>query len=231
MKFRKIKIASLAVVLLSAGHVPVHSQVVISEVDPSGSAKIYNADWFELTNLGSAAVNLTGWKMDDNSNSFGASVALRGITSLAAGQSAIFLESTDSLPATDLAVQTSFKTAWFGSSAPAGLLLGNYNGSGVGMSQTGDAVNIFNSSGLLISKVTFGEALGNATFDNTARLSNVTLSTFSLVGVNGAFLAPNGEVGSPGIIPEPSTYAVIAGGLILGFVLLRRKGESVATLS
>ena len=230
MKFRTIKVASLSAILLSAGSLPVCAQVIISEVDSSGSAKIYNADWFELTNLGGSAVDITGWKMDDNSNSFGASVGLRGVTSIAPGQSVIFLESTDSLPTTDLTIQTSFKNTWFGSTVPVGLLLGNYNGSGVGLSQTGDAVNIFNSAGALISNVSFGAASVNATFDNSAGLSNVTISTLSQVGVKGAFLASNGEVGSPGVIPEPSSYVMIAGGLVLGFVLLRRRGQPVAAL-
>src|SRR5262249_14945588 len=43
----------------------------ISEVSPSSSGNApYAADWFELTNAGTAAVDVTGWKMDDNSNSF-----------------------------------------------------------------------------------------------------------------------------------------------------------------
>lgn len=229
MKFLTIKLVHLAAVLASAASAPLSAQVIISEVDPSGSAKLYNADWFELTNLGPSTVNLTGWRMDDNSNSFGASVALRGVGSIGSGQSVIFLESTDSLPATDLAIQSAFKTAWFGGNAPAGLLLGNYNGSGVGLSQTGDAVNIFNAAGTLIANVTFGAANVNATFDNAIGLSNTTIATLSAVGMKGAFLAPNGEIGSPGVIPEPSTYALISAGLVFGFVVLRRR-PSPATL-
>src|SRR5690349_7980988 len=46
--------------------------IIISEVAPwsSGNSSI-GADWFEVTNIGTAAANITGWKMDDNSNSFG----------------------------------------------------------------------------------------------------------------------------------------------------------------
>jgi len=59
--------------------------VVITEVNPSGSSASYAADWFELTNTGPGAVNVSGWKMDDNSNGSPASaeVALNGITSIA----------------------------------------------------------------------------------------------------------------------------------------------------
>jgi Lamin Tail Domain len=47
--------------------------IEITEVDPAGSANTaYAADWFELTNTGASPVSITGWKMDDNSNSYAA---------------------------------------------------------------------------------------------------------------------------------------------------------------
>jgi hypothetical protein len=54
---------------------PPPSSVVISEVTSwsSGNAP-YAADWFEVTNTGTSPVNIIGWKMDDNSNSFANSV-------------------------------------------------------------------------------------------------------------------------------------------------------------
>ncbi len=67
--------------------------------------------------------------MDDNSNSFGAAVALNGITSIAAGESVIFIESD--APGT---VVPAFKTLWFGANPPPGLQIGTYTGSGVGLS-------------------------------------------------------------------------------------------------
>ena len=42
----------------------------ITEVAPWGSGNAaYGADWWELTNTGDAPIDLTGWKIDDNSNS------------------------------------------------------------------------------------------------------------------------------------------------------------------
>jgi hypothetical protein len=64
--------------------------VFISEVQPAGSGNgngTYNADWFEVTNTGTSAVDITGWKMDDNSNASASAVALNGITSINPGQS------------------------------------------------------------------------------------------------------------------------------------------------
>jgi hypothetical protein len=92
----------------------------------------------------------------------------------------------------------------------------------VGLSQSADAVNIFNASGTLITRVDFGAASTGISFDNALGLNNVTLTQLSAAGVNGAFTSPTGEVGSPAAVPEPSTYAAILGGLALGVTLLRR---------
>ena len=104
---------------------------------------------------------MTGWKMDDNSNSFAASVPIVGVGSVAPGQSVILIEGTST-------TATNFVAAWFGGSPPAGFVIGSYTGSGVGLSTSGDAVNLFNPSGTLITGVQFGAATTGFTFDNTA---------------------------------------------------------------
>ena len=131
---------------------PVVPSVVISEVAPwsSGNAP-FAADWFEVTNTGTVAVNVTGWKMDDNSNTFGSAVALNGVTSIAPGESVIFIE-TSSLASTKAA----FLAAWFGANPPTGLQIGSYSGSGVGLSTSGDAVNLFDGAGNRVTGVSFG---------------------------------------------------------------------------
>ena len=190
--------AALAAFILGVLAIPAQAAIIISEVDPSGSGNsAYSADWFELTNTGSSAVNISGWKMDDNSNSFALSVALNGVSSINAGQSVVFIE-TSNLATT----QTAFINAWFGGNAPAGFTMGSYNGSGVGLSTTTDAVNIFDSLGTLITRVDFNAATSTRTFDNAQGLNNVVISQLSTAGVNGAFLsaAANGEIGSPGAI-------------------------------
>ncbi|MEP7170038.1 MAG: lamin tail domain-containing protein, partial [Bacteroidota bacterium] len=173
--------------------------IIISEVAPwsSGNSPLA-ADWFEVTNTGTGAVNITGWKMDDNSNSFGSSVALNGITSIAPGESVIFIETSNLATAS-----VTFKNLWFGSNPPAGLQIGSYTGSGVGLSTGGDAVNLFNGSGTLQANVSFGASTITSplrTFNNAAGLNNATISQLSVVGVNDAFIALNdaNEVGSPG---------------------------------
>ena len=110
---------------------------------------------------------------------------------------------------------------------PAGLTIGNYGGSGVGLSTTSDAVNIYNASGALQANVSFGAASAG-TFDNAAGLNNGILTQKSVVGTNGAFYSlTGGEIGSPGVVaavPEPETYALMLAGLgLLGFMFRNKK--------
>ena len=194
--------------------------VSISEVHPTGSGNLtYAADWFEVTNTGPAALNVAGWRMDDNSNSFASSVALRGVTEIPAGKSAVFFEGT-ATGSTDTTILAAFSTAWFGTATPpAGLLVGAYGGTGVGLGAGGDAVNLFDAAGNRVTGVSFGAATPAATFDNTAALGSTTVplpavSTFSVAGINGAFPSANGaETGSPGRTitgVDLSTYVRVA---------------------
>ena len=174
--------------------------VSITEAAPwsSGTSSIA-ADWFEVTNNGNAALDISGWKVDDSSNSFTAALALTGITSIAPGESVIFLETSATNAAT---IITNFKSTWFGSNPPANLQVGSYTGSGIGLSGSSDAVNLFNAAGVVQANISFGAATTNFTFNNAASLTNSVITTLSQVGVNGAFAAVNDllQIGSPGTI-------------------------------
>ena len=215
------RLISAAALLVIAGSA--RAAIVITEVDAAGSSAAYSADWYELTNTGSSPVDITGWKMDDSSASFGSAVALRGVSSIAAGQSVVFAEGKAD-GSTDSTIDSNFESFWFGSNVPADFTIGNYGGSGVGLSTTaGDGVNIFDSGGSLIAGVSFGVLSGNATLDNTVGASG-TLSTYSVDGTNGAFTSvgtPN-EIGSPGVVPEPASAMLLCLG---GSLLLRRRSS------
>lgn len=221
-----MKLVSQASLLLATallGTTVANAQVRITEVASWGSSTTsYAVDWFELTNLGSSAVDLTGWKVDDSSAAFSSAVALRGLTSIAPGQSVVFLESGAS-DVNDATKSSAFTTAWFGSSVPFGYTIGFYGGSGIGLSGTsGDGVNIFNSAGELQASVSFGAASSVPTFfsfDNSSGQNNLTLTTLSVAGVNGAITSDDTtSVGSPGLtaVPEPEEYAAAFAVLSLG---------------
>lgn len=193
------------------------AQVRITEVAPwsSGNSPI-GVDWFEVTNTGSVAIDLTGWKVDDSSASFASSVALSGVSVIAPGESVIFIEAPAGSP-----IVADFKTLWFGGNAPADLQVGTYSGSGIGLGTGGDQVNLYDAAGTLQATVVFGAADATSpyqTFDNTAGIDGATISTLSEIGVNGAAAAANdaGEIGSPGSaggVPAPVNQAPTAIGL------------------
>lgn len=226
--------AVLSVSLMSA-----KAQIIITEVDAAGSGTAaYAADWFELTNEGTSSVSIAGWTMDDSHDSSSAAVALTGVSSIGAGQSVVFIESTGT---TSSAVITAFENAWFGStsSTPAGFTIGTYSGGNVGLSQGGDAVNIYDGT-TLEAGVQFGaSSTSTGTFDNSvAKLDGTvgtgsgdpTLATFSVAGVNGAFDSKTSdEVGSPGVTeaPEPSSFTMILGSFGLLALGLRRRIASL----
>lgn len=190
----------------AASIAPAAVSLKITEVMSSGST----ADWFELTNFGDTAATITGYKMDDSSFSSGAgaAVALNGITSIAAGESVIFMETSSAADA------TAFKTFWGGISS---VQVGIYSGSGVGLSSGSDGVGVFDASNVLLDSVSFGAATSNVSFGYNPSTS--TFGALSAVGVNGAFQSANAanNVGSPGVVPEPATLGLLgcAGSLLL----------------
>ncbi|WP_053227713.1 SdiA-regulated domain-containing protein [Solirubrobacter soli] len=181
----------------------------VTEVAPWASGNSpYGADWFEVTNVGPGAADLTGFKVDDSSNAFASAIALNGVSSIAPGRSVIFIEG-------DTAKADAFKTAWFGGAVPTGFQIGTYSGSGIGLSTDGDAVNLFDAAGNRVTGVTFGASTTYFSFDNAAGASGA-ISALSVVGRNGAFKAGD-ATGSPGSIAT-RTDQVTAGGGVNGLV-------------
>ncbi len=184
----------------------------VSEVAPWGSGDApYAGDWFEITNFGATTVDLGGWKVDDSTNAPAAAVPLVGVGSIAPGQSAVFIEVPAANAATfDAAKAAAFIAAWFGGTAPDGFAIGTYGGSGVGLSTGGDAVYLFPPAAQRSATgVSFGSSTTDVTFDNAAAIAG-PISTLSVVGVNGAFLSPAAETGSPGTTDPDVTAPSVA---------------------
>lgn len=209
--------------LMAASLTGAQAALIITEV-MSSSGTGGTTDWFEVTNVGASAADITGFRMDDNSFTFASSFALVGVTSIAAGQSVVFLESAT--PGTAI---PDFRTFWGGSATTA--VIGSYTGSGVGFASGGDGVVVFNSSGVSQSTVSFLAATTGSSFGyNLASYPNqIGFGGVSVNGSNGAFTSANilGNVGSPGAtIPEPSSWALI--GLGAAFSLRHRRRASVS---
>lgn len=221
-----------AAVLVSIAASPAFGYIRITEV-MSSSGTGGTADWFEITNYGTSTVSLTGMRMDDNSYSFATSVALLGVTSLAAGESAIFFENT--APTADIA---SFRSFWGGISS---VQVGYYNGTGAGVSFSsgGDGAVIYNSTGVEISlRTAFGPATTGSSFYwgyNAATgafdasyvgVNNAGLvSTLTTIGTQVGFqsaLAPTntGSLGTAIGVPAPGAIALIG---VAGLVGGRRR--------
>jgi hypothetical protein len=207
-------IGAIAVVASSA-----HAYLRVTEAMSSSGTGGTN-DWFEVTNYGSSAVDVTGFKMDDNSFNFANSVLLNGITSIGAGESVIFVESTSS--SFDVA---SFQTFWGGLS---GVQIGFYNGSGAGVSfsSNGDGVVVFNASGAeMTARATFGAATSGSSFYFDLAPNTGIVSTVGTIGTQVTFattgsLVNTGSLGTAIGIPAPGAVALLG---IAGLVGGRRR--------
>ena len=178
------------------------------------------SDWFELTNYGSSAIDLTGFRMDDNSFSFGASTALIGITSIGAGETVIFFENTAATA--DIAA---FRTFWGGISATQ---VGYYNGSGAGVSFSsgGDGAVVFDASGTQVTQqAIFGAATTGSSFyfdlpNNNTGIVSVAGTIGTQVTFQSGTPLNTGSVGTAIGIPAPGAIALIG---VAGLVGSRRR--------
>ena len=203
---KTLRIKFFAIIALAAfGFGISNAQIRITEV-MSQSGKNGTEDWFELTNFGTTGIDITGWKMDDNSFDYTKAVELNGITTIASGESVIFFEMTgdDFTPADSIA---KFKTFW-GSSLDD-IQVGYYGGKGVGLSSKGDGVIVFDAEGTEVTRVSFGEATTGSSFYWTydISLNVVDNGVVSTVGVKDGNIADQvtitsdnavSNIGSPG---------------------------------
>lgn len=177
------------------------------------------ADWFEVTNLGDTTADITNYRVDDNSFNINSSLGLSGITSIAAGESVIFIEG-DNSSGDALANVASFKLSW---GLSGSVQVGGYQGSGISFSGSGDGVTLytetFANGGAEVPniRVTFGTGTPGTSFIWTYDTGGNALTSAVLsTGTPGS----NGLVGSPGAIPEPSSLLL---GALGGLGMLRRR--------
>ena len=174
-----------------------------------------NREFFEITNVGGPAVDLTGWSFDDNSRTPG-SLSLSSLGTLAAGESAIVCEQASA----------TFRTAW--SLGAAVKILGSST-QNLGRA---DEINIYDAGNNLVDRLTYDDqTLGghrtqgisdNIKFSKRG-LNDSSSGVASVAGDSwGSITSASGDVGNPGTyadVPAPGALA-LAG---LGAILARRK--------
>lgn len=189
-------------------------QLVITEVLSSSSTNATgHGDWWELTNLGSFAVHLRGYRFDDNSEMLSAAFTITNDVSIPPGESIVFVESMTA---------DEFRQWWGSEFLRPNLQIVTYRGNG--LSSAGDAVNLWNRAAsedsdkmasAVFSTATAGVSFG---YDPDASL----FGGLSVAGTNGAFdAAEGGDIGSPGytrnsqrvILPRIGQVAVAGGNL------------------
>lgn len=211
-------LAAAAIALPTAGHAAVR----ITEFMYQGAAN-GDREFWELTNIGNTAVDLTGWSYNDNNANapvaFGNAVGM-----LAANESIIF---------TELSV-AAFRAEWNNLSANVRVFSygGDSNISG------NDTINIYNStvqnaSTLVDSHSTSGSAaisLNRPNLSGAVPSTGIAYTASALGDAYGSVLSVNGDLGNPGAypfdvaaVPEPATWALMIAGFGLTGASLRRR--------
>ncbi|HEX7131996.1 MAG TPA: DUF3616 domain-containing protein [Iamia sp.] len=191
--------ATVATVVVGSPIAPVaaaEGEVRITEWMYDGAG----GEFVELTNVGSASVDLAGWTYDDDSADPTVGFDLSPLGVVEAGESVVFTQSAAS----------AFRTDW-GLGAEVSVLGGYTNNLG-----RADQINIFDGSDALVDRLTYGDQTvgGPRTTGASAWVSEAGLGaddatqwTLSTVGdAEGSLASTGGAVGSPGrstLAPEP----------------------------
>ena len=188
--------------------------LIITEVESSEkNPTTHHGDWWELSNFGNEAVDLHGFRMND-SHTLGSAYTITNHAVIQPGESVIFLERTTT--AGQEVNEATFRT-WWGSNLPPNLQIITYDGTGRGLSGSGDEVRVWNQAATQeadrVAAVAFSTATAGVsfTFDpqstNQLGFAGNTTQGSSTNGLNGALAsAESGDIGSPGrIVNWPGT--------------------------
>lgn len=170
-----------------------------------------SGEFVEFTNVGDAAIDLTGWSFDDNSRVAG-TLSLSAFGLVAAGESVLLAQNQASVFRSLWGLDGSVKV--IGSNTVAAL-------------DRADEINLFDSSSALVDRLTYNDALiggprtasfsANIAFSNLG-LNRADLAIASFVGdAYGSYESGLATPGNPGLyspIPEPGTAALLGLGLL-----------------
>lgn len=217
---------------MNTGKLITAGALVVATLAGAAAAQVRITEWqyngiefVELTNLGSTAVDMTGWSFDDDSNTPD-SFSLSAFGTLGAGQSAILSE----LPAAD------FRAAFPTMSASVPVIGGNTQNLG-----RADQINIYDAADVLVDRLTFADnavpANGPRTDVHSGNPSTLALALQDASGdtgatgwvlsgagdIYGSTLSTLGGYANPGVfalVPEPASLSAIAG---LAMIVRRRR--------
>ena len=195
-----------------------YTDLRITEVYAGISGDDGTADWFEITNFGNTAYDIStdgALYYDDDSQDSGAMDIISGISVIAAGESVIVMIDTEA---------GNMAEFWNLSSS---VQIGYADGSGLGNS--GDGAALMSEEGDVISYAGYENDSTEYTWEwlTGAAADGSVAPTNSVLGVNGAIasnLTGDGValIGSPGTtVPEPVTLTLLGAGAAA--VLRRRK--------
>jgi hypothetical protein len=186
-----------------------HAQMRITEFMYAGA----DNEFIEFTNVGSAAIDMTGYSFDDDSRLAG-TVSLSAFGIVQPGESVILAENADAI----------FRTAWglcSGTKVIGGLL--------TNMGRN-DEINLFDGTNTLVDRLTFGDQNIPGTIRTQNRsgwvtaaglgANNVALWNLSAAADSeNSFTSVGGDIGSPGKSTRVVPYdpcAVTPGAPVIG---------------
>ena len=188
--------------------------LVVTEVAPqtvAGTSSAINGDWWELTNFGAVGVNLLGYQWADTEDALpGTDSNLFPSFVINPGESIIILEEAASSKdawRTNWGIAPSVRILALDEMVDDSTLEGD-TFSGLGSAD--DGVFFYGPNGDLLSSYTYASTVRGTSFEQSGAGVNLGLS---LVGENGALLAANNNIGSPGVAVAP----VPVPGLGIGF--------------
>lgn len=186
------KMKTLSLVLVVVLSAPAFGQMRITEyMYNSLAAAPNNPEFVEFTNVGTTAIDMTGWSFDDNSRVPG-SQSLSALGSVAPGESVILCEGAEA----------NFRAIW---SLPISVKVVPNSTNNLGRA---DEINLYDAGGALVDRLTYDDqTLGGP---RTQGISGWICTEFlganihaqvrlSASGdIQGSYVASNGDIGSPG---------------------------------
>ena len=208
MKLKSLIVSALAAAAFAGS---ASANLVITEMVSKSDV---TEDWFELTNSGATAVDITGWQFNDSEHGIADAAPLTGVTSIAPGESVVFVNNT---------TDATFRSFWGGLT---GVQVGLHDGKGLGK---GDGVVILDASDNVVTQASYGAGLhagewvggqewDSANFIGTGWVGGVAY--YGQYGIHASSVVNSSseyEYASPGFaVPEPASLALLGlGGLTM----------------